>query len=158
MEELSVSLEVAGKRHARELGRTMSRSSREGVKASGNLEPEKAVRASINRSIEAWAVYKGEVLLGVFGVSGLEGWAVPWLLTSEAAGKHPITFFKACKTIFGRLFDKYPRMMQMLYAKDAPLLSLMKRLGFTVELPEPWGVNGSMFCKAHVERKALIHG
>ena len=150
----------ATKRHARELGRTMRLCDREEVKESGGLEPEKAVRASINRSVapKALLTQDGE-LLCVFGVSTFKGseWAVPWMLGTDAIDKHPVDFWKASKEVVESWHKVYPRLMNMVHHKSHTALAWLKRLGFRVEDPIVWGKSKGLFHPVSLVRVELIH-
>ena len=155
-----VRLERAGKRHARELARIMREDDKIEVKASGGLDPEKAVRASINRSAEAWAVYTTDAsnkLLVVFGVAVFDsGWQAPWALSSIHAPKHPVTYWRASKAIVPLLRDRYPKMVQMIHARYTPALRWAERLGFRVEPPVRFGAENTLFCRVSMETPRLI--
>lgn len=145
----------ASKRHAVVLARSMRKQDRAEVMASGNLTPEKAVRLSINRSTEAYALYLGprylcDRLLAVFGV-GEDGFArFPWMLTSNVVDenfKSRLDFYRASKKIINYFRSKHPLMMNMVYTGSPGNLKWAEQLGFTISPPEPWGSSGSLFCR-----------
>lgn len=148
----------AGKGHARELGRSMKTEDRQEILASGGWSvPERAVRAAINRSVEAWAAYVGEDLVAVFGVTlGTQpGWVIPWMMTSEKAALHPLTVWRASRPLFDHLRSKYPNMVQMVHARYVSAVRWVERLGFKIDHPEPFGVEGALFCRVVVETPSL---
>ena len=147
----------ATKQHAVELGRIMRRKDREEILASGNLEPEKGLRASINASLEAYAVYIDGDLCAVYGISKLPGgWFIPWALTSEHVFKHPMAFYRESKRIVAELREKYRYMIQMVHWKYLESLSWLTRLGFTVEPPVKWGARDELFCRVTLTTPHLI--
>jgi hypothetical protein len=153
-----VELVAAGKRHARELGRTARLEDRAEVWASGRMTPEQAARASINRSYEAWAGYAGGDLLGVFGVSLYRNspWAAPWVISSTFVDRHPLTFWRASKAILAYYRGKYPKMVQMIDSHYRGALDWADKLGFRLEGPEPFGWQGTLFCRISMETPKLI--
>ena len=157
-EQAGVRLEVATKRHARELARSMRGEDKLEIWCSGHIMPEQGVRASINRSCEAWAVraLNGD-LLCVFGVCvGQEGWQAPWLLSSTHVDRHRLAFWKASKQILGHLRSKYPLMVQMVHARYIQAIAWVRRLGFSVDAPEQWGAENTLFCKIVLSTSRLI--
>lgn len=155
--EIGVILERANKRHARELARIMREDDKVEIMASGGLQPEQAIRASINRSAEAWAMYAGEDLLIIFGVAdGQNGWAVPWVLSSTHVPRYGKTFWRATRLIFADIRTRYPNMVQMVHARYAAALRWVERLGFRVESPVRFGRANTLFCRISVEKPNII--
>lgn len=163
LQALGVRLVPAGKRHARELGRVMRPEDWEEIKLSGGWPtPEVGVRASVNRSCEAWAAYAGDALLCVFGVvkmplTGGGEAQCAWAMTSVHVNAHPVAFWKASKIVIDDLRDKYPRMLNMVHAKYAAALRWLKRLGFKVYAPEKWGRGGGLFCRVELFTERIYH-
>lgn len=159
---VGVRLERATKRHARELGRTMRREDREEVNASGGfVEPEKAVRASIQHqyAAESWAAYASDDLLSVFGVVDFPtGWQAPWAMSSIHVEKYSLTFWRASKVIIADLRERYPKMVQMVHARYLPAIRWAERLGFQVEPPTRFGKADTLFCRISMETPKLILG
>lgn len=147
----------ATKEHAIQMGRIMRRKDREEIMASGNLEPEKGVRASINAAIEAYALYIDGDLCAVYGVSKLpDGWVIPWALTSDHVFNHQHAFYKESKRVVAELREKYRYMIQMVHWKYAESLSWLERLGFNVEPPIKWGARDELFCRVTLTTPYLI--
>jgi len=147
------------KRHARELGRIMRAADRTEILASGGMEPHKAVRASINHQYgaEAWAGYVGGDLLAVFGVVDFPtGWAAPWLMSSIYVDRYPLTFWRASRVIVADIRERYPKMVQMVYAGYGNALRWAGRLGFKVEEPVRFGKENTLFCRISMETPKLI--
>ena len=147
----------ATKYHARELGRTMRPEDAREVWASGHMMPEQAVRASINRTPGARAAYCVGGLLAVYGVTLLPtGWAVPWVLTTTTVERYPLEFWQASKAALREFRDQYPQMVQMVHAHYDASLRWLCRLGFTIEMPEPFGVAGEMFCRVSLLTPKIV--
>lgn len=153
-------LRPAGKAHARELGRSMKLEDRREIQASGGFTiPEKAVRAAINCSVEAWAAYAGGDLVAVFGVrlqrDPRGDWWIPWMMVSEKASSHPLTVWRASRPLFNHLRSKYPRMVQMVHARYVSAIRWVEKLGFKIGQPEPFGVEQALFCQISVQTPQL---
>lgn len=143
-------LEFATKRHARELARIMRAKDRDEC-AAGGLLPEPAVRMSINNSSEAYAAYAGDDLLAVFGVGPMHSApqiTVVWAMTSVHVSKHPLTFWRCSKVAINYLRNKHQLLVNMVHGKYTEAFNWLKRLGFQISSPEPFGKRGDLFCKA----------
>lgn len=152
-----VKLVRAGKKHAIQLGREMRAEDRAEVLASGGFTiPEKVVRASINASPEAWAAYFDGRLLAVFGVRPTPTCAIPWALTSVHVARYPFTFWKTSKMVVARWRDDYPLLANKVHASYGAALRWVKKLGFSVGVPEPFGVNGDLFCHVQLETRSIV--
>ena len=148
----SVRLEPAGRKHARQLARCMREKDKIEIRASGGFIPEPAVRASINRSEEAYAAYVGDDLIAVFGVvrHAKQGVSIPWAMTSEHLPQHALTFWRASKLTVNYLRDRHPCMMNMIHARYTEALNWLARLGFKICQPETYGRSGDLFCRAEL--------
>lgn len=139
----------ATKRHARELARILRPQDLEETKASSGC-PDAAIviRASINRSMEAYAAYVGNDLVCVFGVTPLRQGAAPWMLSSIHVDKHAMTFWRCSKIAVKYFREFYPLLMNMVHCKYSQALRWVERLGFTLSPPEPFGPKKILFCRA----------
>lgn len=156
MEILSVRAVPAGKRQVRELGRLMRPADRAEILASGGWsDVERCLRANVNRSVEAWAMYADKDLLCIVGVLLGPNCQVPWVLTSVHVDNHPLTFWRASKEVVDKLRDKYPLMINMIHAKYGAALRWAERLGFTIMAPEKFGVAGDLFCKVVLDTRKI---
>lgn len=140
-------LEHAGKRHARELARIIRPQDLEEIRASGGFIPEPAIRMSINRAEEAYAAYVGDDLMCVFGVGVLPQFQAVWMMGSTNIDKHPRVFWRCSKIVLEYLRGKYPVMVNMVHGQNATALRWLKKLGFSINLPEKWGKRGDLFCQ-----------
>jgi hypothetical protein len=149
-------LEVACKRHARELARVVRAKDLDEMRATGGRDPEAVVRASINRSLESYAVYAGGDLLCVFGVRALDfSTHGVWVLTTIHVDRHSLTFWKCSKAVVSYLRDRYPLMWNMIHGKYSEALRWARRLGFVLGAPEPFGPRGDLFCPAALETRRV---
>ena len=149
--DTGVTLVVATRAHARELGRVMRDKDRAEIMASGNWTvPEKCVRANMNRSIDCYAAYAGKDLLAVFGVIPFDskGYRCPWALTTVHVERHPFAYWKASKLIVAFLRSQHEVMLQMIHGQYTQALRWVERLGFKLHPPEKFGPYGDLFCPA----------
>lgn len=125
------------------------------IRATGGTDPEAITRASINRSVESYAVFAGEDLIFIFGVREVRGSHAVWMLSSESISRHRKAFWRCARAIVHNFRGKYPLMWNMVHGKNSAI-GWLKKLGFTVGPPEPFGPRGDLFCCAALETKRLI--
>jgi hypothetical protein len=120
------------------------------VWAHSHCSPELAVARSLEAcSAPIAAVVNGETM-GVFGVnpvSLLLGQGIPWLLTTPAVDRYPLTFMRLCRWLLPDYRRRWPVLMNFIHAKHTRSIAWARRLGFTVFDPSPMGVDGEDFCR-----------
>jgi hypothetical protein len=139
-------LVVARPDHVPLVAARMRQADRDEVLASGNFTPEEALRASLAASEFARTAFVDGEPLAMFGLATADGVAIPWLLTTDAVCRYPLTFWNASKAILRELREGYPTMAQFIDARHVSALSWARRLGFAVGEPVPFGVQGRRFC------------
>lgn len=151
-----VRFEVATRRHARELARCMRAKDKAEIKSSGNFPPEPCVRMAINHSVESYAAYVGNDLLGVFGVQTYREFQAIWFMSGEAVDKYPMTFYRASKLVVSYLRGRYPLMMNMIHCAYPEAARWVERLGFTLSPPEPYGARKELFVRATMSTQPVL--
>lgn len=84
------------------------------------------------------------------GVSPLGDLGVPWLLTSPAVERVPVSFVKVARSELTLMRANRRRLESYVAADYVQAIRLLHVLGFTVERPAPVGVNGAQFCRFHL--------
>lgn len=115
------------------------------VWASDRLFPEEVLRLSLRNSEWARVAFVDADPLAIFGVCLLPDAAVPWVLTTDAVCKYPLTFYRSSKAIFREIREAYPLLAQAIDARYTSAISWAKRLGFTVGEPLSLGKRGEKF-------------
>jgi hypothetical protein len=64
-----------------------------------------------------------------------------WLFFSKNVNKLPLSFFKLSKTFIA----KYDQLQGMVYSENTFALQWAKWMGFFIEKPEPYGIEGKLF-------------
>lgn len=147
---------MAQKRHARELARCMRAKDKAEIKSSGNFAPEPCVRMAVNKSVESYAAYVDDELLGVFGVQLQREVQIIWFMSGEAVAKYPMTFYRASKLVVSYLRGRYPLMMNMIHCAYPEAVRWVERLGFTLSPPEPFGARKDLFVRATMSTQPLV--
>lgn len=131
------------------------------VRASGGYDPLTALLDALEHSERAYAaLIDGEVacMWGVEHVrysaaSGRVG--AVWLLTSPLIEKHRKVFWKGCRLELRSLFEAYDLLVNAIDARHVQAVRWARRLGFPLEEPRSFGVEGRQFYWFRVRREDL---
>lgn len=136
---------------AREMAPRMRPAEVAEVAAAEGFTPEQALLESLARSEEAWAaLFDGQVAC-MWGVVVLRRTAVgghhggAWLLTTDLVERHPKAFWRGCRAEVGRLLSRYASLTNAIDTRHAKAVRWALRLGFPLEAPAPFGVEGQLF-------------
>ncbi|ECB3807380.1 hypothetical protein EW367_22445 [Salmonella enterica subsp. enterica serovar Fufu] len=97
----------------------------------------------------------GEVVT-VFGVapaSMLGGAGCPWLVGTDALAKNQKAFLRRCRHIVAAMLAIYPRLENYVDARNHVAKAWLHWLGFSLDDPAPYGVQGLPFHRFHLEKK-----
>ncbi len=86
----------------------------------------------------------------IFGVVGVEGGGVVWMLTSTLVDKYPLAFLRLCKPVVEALLVNYGRLFNAVDARYEVALRWASWLGFRVEDAAPFGVAGLPFHRIEI--------
>lgn len=143
-----------------ELARSMRAEDVAEILASDGVSPGQALADSIAVSDRVYAVYLSGELAFVTGAAPLDHLpgcpACGWLLSSGAVDRHPRGFIEATREIADAFVDEYGVLVQWVDARYEKALRWVRRLGFDVEDPKPWGRAGLPFCR--ITRRAVWAG
>lgn len=150
-------LELATKRHCREVARNLSLACEIGLRARHWTEAERFARAMLNRSVEAYALRAPDGdLLALYGltVTGMEV-AGPWCLTTRHFRKHSVIAWTMAKETLMAWRSMYPLISFHVHAKDEQGLRMCKHLGLDVGVPVLVEGREEFFHKIVVQTKKL---
>lgn len=158
---MRVEIVAATAAHAEALAPRMRPAEVAEVVAAGGYSPLEALLESLQHSGVAFAaLFDGEVacMWGVAHVrrsvtAGRVG--AVWLLTSDLVEKHPKAFWRGCKAEILRLFGDYDVLFNAIDARHEKALRWAWRLGFPLEEPAPFGVEGRKFSFFRVRKEDL---
>ena len=130
----------------------------EEVRASGGYTAKGACEAALRNSTYSWAGYLHGELAVLYGIMeatspSFGNFAVPWALTGNVVAKYPFAYWKASVEVVVDLRKRFPYMINMVDARREYALNWLKRLGFKIGDPEPWGKFQLPFCK--IEMRSL---
>lgn len=128
------------------------------VRASAGFAPQEALEAGI-RCSDAWTVRANGKIMAIYGVFTLNlltGMAIPWVLTTGLVDRHPKIFYKLSREVVAVMRSKHGMLVNMVDARYAKALRWVRRLGFEVHPPEPFGFAGMPFCRITMRGNADV--
>jgi len=138
--------------HARDLVELASRlrpADRAELGACNHFDVQAAVTHSACQSRMCWSVFEGEVLLCVFGVCPLAGYpgvGTPWMLGTTAIGAtHRRPLIELPHPYIAKMLEAFPRLVNYVHASNKESARWLRRLGFVLDEPAPFGPNGELF-------------
>ena len=138
----AVRIEPARPDHVALLAPVMRAADRQEVWASSRSTPAQALANGLAMSSRAWTVFfDGEVaaMWGVAPLALLSDTGAPWLLSSPAVDRHPVTFLRGSRALVDDIQDGYAVLRNYVDARYARSIRWLRWLGFTVEPPVPIG-------------------
>lgn len=138
-----------------QLALVMRKEDREEVYAATGLGPLDALREAnmVSRdTFTAWA--DGRVLcgLGIRPGSLVGGTASPWFLSSVYLPDHTREFLKLSKRAVAAWLNEYEVLVNHVDARYTKSLRWLKKLGFNIHDPVPYGYLGLPFCMVEKRR------
>lgn len=153
------SLEVvpATEAHARALAPRMRPRDVEEVRDAGALAPLDALLLSLGRSTYARALLLDGLVVAIWGVAPFGQIAGGiWLLGSPELDRHPKLFLSIGRGEVARMSDMYLVLTNYVSAANTASIRWLKRLGFTVAKPRPWGYARRPFCHFFMLRRSHV--
>ena len=138
------------------IAENMRKADIEEVWASGRYPPLDAVidgwRASDYSTVAVNDYGEPLAVVGLCKRGMLTGLGVVWMLSTESSLQYRREFIRQAGPLLGELLDICPRLCNMVHSKNTSSIRWLRRLGFTIESPEPCGQDGELFHRFHIER------
>lgn len=125
------------------------------VWASSRLTPLEALERSWRASdMSAVVSVNGEpcAMLGLVVSSILGDEGIPWLLSTEQALKHKREFLKLVPGVISEMLSSCSYLFNYVHCENTVSTKWLKRIGFTMCDPAPYGPDGELFLKFHIRR------
>lgn len=138
-----------------EIARNMRQADIDEVWASDNLTPLEALMSSWERSKYTVVItVNGEacVMLGLVIHDMLSGHGVPWLLGTDNALKYKRAFSTEVPAVMDEMLRTCSKLHNYVHSKNRISIMWLKRIGFTIGEPEPYGAEKEIFHKFYIER------
>jgi hypothetical protein len=151
MPVIDVRVRKATLEHADELAPLLRHGDAEEARALGR-DPLEALRSSVSRSHEAYAVFfEGEIAI-LCGTQPLQQTmlsagrvGIAWFVTGRACDKHRKAFLRASRVIVDEMLRTYPCLWNFIDARYTAALRWARWLGLEVLPAEPHGALGMPF-------------
>lgn len=119
------------------------------VRAASGLSPADALRRSFDLSTHVWVARDRLGLpIALWGVGPLSlvlGKGCPWLLASAAFDDYGRDIARLSRRLLASVRAIYPSLENRVDARHLKAIRWLAWLGFTIEDPEPWGVEARPF-------------
>ncbi|CCG34026.1 TPA: hypothetical protein QFV80_003319 [Klebsiella aerogenes] len=92
-------------------------------------------------------------IFGVAPASMIGGSGIPWLVGTDSLEKYQRTFLRRCRKVVNAMLSVYPYLENYVDARNHVAKAWLHWLGFTLEDPAPYGVQGLPFHRFHMEKK-----
>ena len=122
----------------------------EEVRATYDVEPLEALRVGVKVASFARTCFINDELICMFGVSplkvkddgggALSGVGAPWMLATNGFYRHIKSFVFHSREYIEEMLELYPILMNYVDERNVAARRWLKRAGFTIYDPEPWGV------------------
>lgn len=138
-----------------EIAKNMRQEDIDEIWASNHLEPLQALMDSWKLSdYSVIIVINNEpcVMIGLVVRDVLSGHGIPWMLGTDAALKYKKRFFTEVPAVIKDMLTVCTRLHNYVHCKNTASVAWLKRLGFTLCEPEPFGREQELFHKFYLER------
>lgn len=92
------------------------------------------------------------VMLGLVIHDILSGSGVPWLLGTENVLKHKREFVRQVPAVIDMMLDICPKLTNFVHVENRASVRWLKRIGFILDDPLPYGCENELFHRFHLER------
>ncbi len=91
-------------------------------------------------------------MLGLVVQCRITGAGTPWLLASNHALRHRREFLLQSPPVIAEMLNICSRLSNHVHVNNKVSIRWLKWLGFTIEKPEPTGLNRELFHRFHLEK------
>jgi hypothetical protein len=124
--------------------------------ALGRHDVEEVLRESLARSTLAWTTTSDGEPIVIGGAaplrSLLDDVGVPWLLGTDVAMKHQRAFMTVAPIYIGQMLQTFSHLLNYVHVDNTVSRRWLKRVGFTLAEPAPFGPLGAPFCRFEMSR------
>lgn len=118
------------------------------VNAYGHTDLTWACERSVGQSVLCWTgLVDGELaaIIGVAPVSLVSGIGSPWMLGTEVLDAHSRVLVRKTPEYIATMQKAFPHLVNFVHARNATSVRWLRRLGFTLHEPAPFGALGEPF-------------
>lgn len=141
------------------LAENMRDSDREEVWVSHHETPLEALLGGWNNSEYSVVISVNNepcVIIGVVKGTLLSGHGIIWMLGTTEALKYKKKFLTEVPKIMKEVFKVYSLVYNYVYVRNIVSIQWLEWIGFKFDPPEPFGVEGELFHRFHLEREDYV--
>lgn len=117
-------------------------------RAYGRPDIAAGIASSVNRSALCWTgLVDGELaaIIGVAPINMLTGIGSPWMLGTPVLDAHSRVLVRRTPEYIARMLKAFPHLVNFVHAKNTTSVRWLRRLGFSLSEPVPFGPLGELF-------------
>lgn len=136
-----------------QLAKTLRKADLQEIQHGSALPPEAALLYSLAVSDYCYTVWLDDQIVMIFGVGGIEGVSgCPWMMASDLLLQVKRDFIKECRRFVDAMLDRYSQLENWVWSGNKIHIYWLEWLGFKMEPPVPFGINGEPFHRFHLKR------
>lgn len=115
------------------------------------------IQEALAISTRAYSAFKGDKLLGIFGVApyaAINRIGSPWAFGTNECSRAGLFVTKCGRMLINITAREYPHLLNYIDARQTHNIEWLKKLGFYIHDPKPYGVEGRLFHKFELNRSA----
>ena len=139
--------------HLRTVAQNMRDADIEEVWAATRHTPLQALTDGVMKSEHSVTVKWGGEAVAVYGLragAALSGIGVPWMLTAGGILNCRRELMTHTPVVLGKMLLKCGLLENQVHVENKVSIGWLSRMGFTIDSPEPTGVEGGMFHRFHM--------
>lgn len=112
----------------------------------GDIRAE--IADSVHHSMLCWTGFVDGELAAVMGVRPLNlfgGVGSPWMLGTPVLDRHARILVRETPDYIARMLRAFPHLINFVHAENTTSVRWLRRLGFTLHAPEPYGRLSALF-------------
>lgn len=116
--------------------------------AYGHPDIAPGIRRSAQASMLCWSGFVDGELAAVIGVAPINligGVGSPWMLGTPVLNRHSRVLVARTPEYIARMLQAFPHLVNFVHARNTTSVRWLRRLGFTLHDPVPYGAAGEMF-------------
>lgn len=139
-----------------QLAKTLRKADIQEITHGSGLDAETALLYSLAVSDYAYTVWLDDEIVMIFGCGGVEGFGCPWMLASDLLLQIKREFIKECRKIVQAMLERYGHLENWVWAGNKIHIYWLEWLGFTMEPPQPFGIDGEPFQRFYLTRNLCV--
>lgn len=117
-------------------------------KAYGRPDIAAGIESSARRSVLCWSGFVDDELAAIIGVAPINmvcGVGSPWMLGTPVLDRHHRILVRRTPEYIAKMLTAFPHLVNFVHAQNTTSVRWLRRLGFVVASPQPFGARGELF-------------